>query len=367
MEQDDFKENAFRFGRQEGWQVAVVIPARNEQKRIEQCLLALAVSFARAGVPGGVILVVNNSDDATAGLARQWCASRPDMPAVLIDYHCSAPLAGVGLARRKGLDAALSLVCDNGVMMTSDADALVEPDWIAMNLAELERADLICGTVLPCEDELARLPDSFARHGAAEGAYMQAVIRLIDRLDPQPHNPKPAHRNAAGASLAFRAPLYADIGGMPDLPHREDRVFVENAEARDWRISFAETPVVRASCRLTGRTGGGMAAALRARIEENDPLCDELLEPARTAILRYGMKGQLRKAWPDRQKMADLLKEVALPERLDQIRHFGTFWRQVEDLMPGLALVRLRQQQLPAEQKILDDWLSEHTVCMEIA
>ncbi|RWR13311.1 glycosyltransferase family 2 protein [Sinirhodobacter populi] len=350
------RHQAERFGNQSGWRVAVVIPARNEQDRIRGCLDALAASLARARCPGGIVLVVNNTEDGTTAMARDWWGAHPDSPGILLDCTSPEDQAGVGWARRQGLDAASAQLPQDGILMTSDADARVDPGWVAANLAELTQADLICGTVRPMEAELSRLPDAFGRHGPREGAYMQAIVRLISTLDPQPHDPAPAHRNAAGASLAFSALLHADVGGMPCLPIREDRVFVGNAEARDWRIRYAGAPVVLASCRLTGRTGGGMAAALRARIEEDDPLCDELLEPARTALLRYGLKGQLRRSWPDGALVGVLAPH--LPSGHDRGGHFGAFWRLVENALPGLRPVRLRQSDLPAQQKILNDWFA---------
>ncbi|MBO9456193.1 hypothetical protein J7376_13360 [Paracoccus sp. R12_1] len=46
--------------------------------------------------------------------------------------------------------------------MTTDADSRIFPDWVEANLDELNRADLICGTVLPDPAEFARLPPVIA-------------------------------------------------------------------------------------------------------------------------------------------------------------------------------------------------------------
>ncbi|UFM65956.1 glycosyltransferase family 2 protein [Paracoccus sp. MA] len=360
MSADTVPGSIERFGPQEGWRYAAVIPARNEAARIADCLSALAQSMSGARGRGAIVVVVNNTGDATRQLARQWWAARPHVSGLLLDCHIPARLACVGRARGLGLDLAAGMLAPDGVLMTSDADARVHPDWVAANLRELGRADLICGTVQPDAAELAGLPDAFMRHGAAEGRYMQALLKLIARLDPVPHEGT-AHRNAAGASLAFRLPLYTDIGGMPCLPQHEDRVFAANAEARDWRIRYAQTPVVHASCRLTGRTGGGMAAALRARITDDDPPCDEFLEPAGSAILRYGLRGRLRQAWPDPERIARLLPGDG-PFDADLPPWFGTFWRQVEAATPALSRRRLRQSDLAAEQKRLDHWFAADTL-----
>lgn len=350
-----------QFGPSEVWNYAIVIPARNEQRRINSCLTALAESQAGSPLTGGIVIVVNNSTDRTADAVRQWFAQQAGKMGTLIEYEGAPERASVGLARKTGMDFALSKLAPSGVILTSDADARVDPGWLASNLVELQGADLICGTVQPEAAELSALPQSFMRHGHDEGIFMQAIVSLIARLDPQPHDPSPTHRNAAGASMAFHRRLYTDVGGMPCLAVSEDREFAATAEVRDWRVRYASQPVVFASCRLTGRTGAGMAAALRARIEEADPLADELLEPAQTAILRYGLRGRLRRLWPDRNALECHLREhgIELPTRTDS--HFGMLWQSIEAHHPALARVRLRQSQLSTEIKKLEQQLATMT------
>lgn len=352
------RRRLLRFGVQSGWEAAIVIPARNEAARIEGCLDALATSLARTARPGGVVLVVNNSDDATAARAAQWWRGRPDIPGMLIDCAIPAHRACVGRARGIGLHAAMPLLATSGALMTSDADCRAAPGWVADNLAALERADLVCGTVVPDPSEIEALRPALARHGAGEGLYMQESIRLASYLDPLPHDPDPRHRNAAGASLAFRPALYRDIGGMPALRIGEDRAFVAQAEARDWRVRYADAPVVTASCRLTGRTGGGMAAALRARRDEPDPLCDEWLEPAATAILRAGLRGALRAAWPDPARLIAAFNGWDISPVPPDGDRFGVWWRAIESAEPRLARRRLRQSDLPNELQHMLDYLS---------
>src|ERR1700749_3351908 len=76
----------------------VCIPARNEADRIGRCLAALAVQRDRNGapvVPGsfGVLLLVNNSADATALVARSM--------ALLVPY----PLEGLEITLESGATA----------------------------------------------------------------------------------------------------------------------------------------------------------------------------------------------------------------------------------------------------------------------
>src|ERR1700744_3561031 len=62
--------------------VIVAIPARNEAERINRCLAALAVQRDRYGAPipadsFGVLLLVNNSIDETASVARRTLSALP--------------------------------------------------------------------------------------------------------------------------------------------------------------------------------------------------------------------------------------------------------------------------------------------------
>lgn len=351
---------ATSFGKLHGWDVAIVVPAKDEESRIAACLDASAASLQLAGVAGGLILVVNDSIDATAAVARRRFGGL-GLDGAVID--CRLPLgeAGVGRARALGLEPALKAVRPGGALMTTDADSRVRPEWVAANLDELRRADLICGAVLPASDEALRLPPGIWRHGPTEGAYMQASVAAAALLDPVDHDPATTHRNPAGASLAFQPALYRAVGGMPLLSTREDRAFVARAEAQDWRVRYSESAVVETSCRLTGRSEGGMAGALRARRDEPDPYCDEWLEPARATLLRNGLRGALRRAWPDGDRIAAQL-DTWLGPRAGAAPpctgHFGAFWLRIEAGHPALARRRLRQsdavRELPRLQTALD-------------
>ena len=98
----------YRFGAQAGWHFAIIIPARNEQGRIMACLSALALSISRCHLPGGLVLVVNNSTDRTAEIAQAWMGRHPAISASILDCQAPQGLAGVGWARRRGMDFAAS-------------------------------------------------------------------------------------------------------------------------------------------------------------------------------------------------------------------------------------------------------------------
>lgn len=358
------RRTELRLGCMAGWDAAIVIPAKNEEARLPACLKAAEVAARMASDRTvGIVVVVNNTTDASALRAFGWAAAQFFVPFVLIDCDFSAAQAGVGAARRLGLDTACRHLAAHGALLTTDADTLVRDDWVIRNLAELRGADLICGTVLMHPDEARALPPSIAAHGDAEQDYLAASIRLVARLDPQPHDPDPPHHNAAGASMAVSRQVYMAVGGLPAVPLCEDRAFAERVEVHDFRIRFSDTAIVETSARMTGRTDGGLAGALRARLREPDALVDEWLERAETLALRHGLRGRLRAKWPDADALHDVLSAFFGQADADRImprppgRHFGAFFACVERNALRLARHRLRQsdcrRDLPKLQALL--------------
>lgn len=281
--------NAMRrdFGSRQPWRVAITIPARDEGTRIEACLTAAARSL---GNRGGIVVAENGSADDTHDRAAAWFR-KSGVPGILLQVP---DCPGVSMARRAAIAACLDRLAPSAAIMTTDADSRVFPDWVAANLRELAKADLICGTILPEPGEFIRLPPAVAECGRVESAYTALTIAARKILDPLQHDPDPAHLSEPGASLAFRMALYDDVDGIPALATAEDRAFACRAAARGWRVRHSGLARVHTSCRLDGRAPGGMAGTLSARLTDNDPFVDEALEPAKETIDRATTLGRLR-------------------------------------------------------------------------
>ena len=226
------------------WDAAIVIPAKDEQKRLHACLdsARTAIRMARA-MTVGIVLIVNDTRDATAERGTAWAVDQGVVPFVLIDCAFAPTEAGAGAARRVGLDAACEHLAAHGALLTTDADTLMRDDWVIRNLAELRGAELICGTVLRRADEARALPAAIGAHGCIEADYATASIELVARLDPRPLDPPPAHHKAAGASLAVSRRVYEAVDGMPARPISEDRAFAERVEAHDFRVRYSSAVI----------------------------------------------------------------------------------------------------------------------------
>jgi glycosyltransferase involved in cell wall biosynthesis len=113
-----------------GADVSVVIPARNEEARLPECLARLR----EQSLPGFEIIVVDSaSADRTSAVAHALGVRvvRLEQP-------------GVGLARQAGFDAA-----SRRIIVSTDADALPSRDWIERLVEPFRDSATVCsfGTI----------------------------------------------------------------------------------------------------------------------------------------------------------------------------------------------------------------------------
>lgn len=330
----------------------VGIPVCNEGERIVACVEALAASFSRTPRVG-VVLLVNNSQDGSAETAFLALAER-GMTGIVIDATLPPAMACAGWARRLALDVAARWAASDAVLMTTDADGRVAPDWAEANLALLEEgAHLVCGRIAPDPAEAALLPDSIAESDAIESTYTTLSIELDALHDPRPHDPWPHHGLASGASLAIRARDYRAVGRMPPLPCSEDRAFKALVERHDLCVRHSNAPLVTVSCRLDGRARGGMADAISARIADPDSLADQRLLPAAITARRATVRRALRAAWEGESGIRDILDQLGVSTAEDgcgrRAATFGALWERVEAEAPSLDAARMRPSDLTHE------------------
>jgi len=255
--------------------IAVIIPARDEEDRIAACLTALAGQYTARVT---VIVVLNNTTDRTGDIARN-IAGRHDLDLIVLD-HILAEDQGVGTARRIGCNHALQGLPHLRYLLTTDADCIVAPDWIARNLTHLQTVDAVCGKVDLITGE-ADILDGMDRHFATlEGTYRKLVQDIYARHAPGCGDIAGTHGEAAGASLAFSRLAYLAVGGFDPVICGEDRRIVRAFRGSGHSVRHASDVTVQASCRLMGRAAGGMSDALKARIGGTDYKIDDCLPPA---------------------------------------------------------------------------------------
>jgi hypothetical protein len=324
----------------------VAIPVRDEADRIGACLKALN---AQTRPPDGVVLLLNNSTDRTETIVRGM-GPHLRFPLDVASLDLPPAQASAGHARRLAMQRAADLAGDNGILLTTDADAVVPPDWVVRNLLALDKqADIVCGQAVidPMEAEL--IPAHLHEDDARECRLIALLDMLAWMLDPEPHDPLPRHTEASGASLAVRVDAFRGIGGIPDIRSGEDRAFVRALWMTDARVRHDPTIQVVVSGRIVGRAEGGMADAIRRRMVQQDEFSDEQVEPGADAFRRYALRARARRVWsgvPDASLAADL---GVLSKWLSGCTAFGLMWAGLEARSPVLQRCRVRFADLPRE------------------
>lgn len=257
-----------------GCRVCVTIPVRNEEQRLAACLEGFASQVDVSGRPltpacFEILLLLNNCTDRSAEVAARWARAHPDIALHTIERDLPQGQAHAGTARRLLMDTAWQRLGGEqatGVcaILTTDADSVVAPDWIAQNLAALHAgAEAVGGAITIRREDLEALPEHVRRCYEADRCYAACIAELEDLLDPQPGDPCPRHLDHFGSSLACTTRAYGRVGGLPAVPALEDEAFVDSLRQAD--IPLRHEPAVRiaTSARLDGRTGMGFAGQLR--------------------------------------------------------------------------------------------------------
>ena len=223
----------------------VVVPARDEEHTIAECLQALAAQTVPAGAFETVV-VADACTDRTESVAR---AAARELGLTLTVLP--GPGAGSGPARRVGMDAAadrlVSLGLGRGLIATTDADSVPWPDWLARQLIHLENgADVIAGLIELSDEDAVDLPAAVLNR-----RRLDAERRMIEVIAA---DPQAGHHHFAGASLGVTAEVYRRVGGLDPAPALEDEAFANLLRARGIPILRAADVRVRTAAR-TDRPG----------------------------------------------------------------------------------------------------------------
>ncbi len=243
------------------------------------------------------------------------------------------------------------LVRRDGVLLTTDADAVVAPDWIERNCQAITAgADVVCGRVALDPLEVGLIPARLHADDALEGRLIELLDRIADRLDPDLADPFPRHTEAAGASLAVTTAAFRRVGGIPAVRSGEDRAFVSSLARMDARIRHDPSVLVSVSGRTVGRAPGGMADTIRRRIQRQDEFTDDRVEPAIDAYRRYDFRRRVRQAWRKQLLPPELAIDLGIsPHVLARTivePYFGNAWAYIEAASPFLTRRRVRFSEL---------------------
>lgn len=223
-------------------EIAVVIPARNEEQLIGACLDSVMAARRAVGIPVLTVVVADGCTDATADIARGYDGVQ------VVELEPS----NVGTARAMGVQSALALTqaLPASIWITNtDADSIVPPNWLSQQLMLAESGfDVVVGTVRPSFPDLT-----------------EEQVRAWSAT----HVPGRPNGHVHGANLGMRASAYLAAGGYSPVGEHEDVDLVNRIEG--YTMVATDSCEVVTSGRSVGRTPGGYARYLReellARIE----------------------------------------------------------------------------------------------------
>jgi hypothetical protein len=286
-----------------------------------------------------VLLLVNNSTDATAQAARSMALQVP-YPLQVLEITLESGATAGGARRRAMEEAAARLRARerNGVLLTTDADSAVSPSWCAENMRHLEEgADCVAGYIDAEAPEIVSLGAAFLQRGRLEDMYLRLVAEIYALCDPRPHDPWPNHRVSSGASIAVTVAAYDAVGGMPDRALGEDGAFTAILDEKGFRVRHPLDVSVLTSCRLIGRAAGGAADTMRHRRDVPDAPCDDELEPALATLRRAVMRGLLRQASGERKLGLAMERLHDKDWKLNwEASTFTDAWKEMEGRHPKL-------------------------------
>ena len=260
-------------GQQEGCPgidtVLVVVPARNEQRRIVACLSHLGDSIKlleglRPEISVRVHVVLDGCSDDTAALIERGFGGESWLSTHGVEF------SNVGRARGFGVRRALEISGDDPartLIASTDADSRVPRHWLPGMVRFMDGgADAVLGTIGPDPDGLSP-------------ALYQAWLATYDNRDE--------HGHVHGANLGIRASWYLSVGGFDALESGEDVHLVERLASAGAKIARRASLCVMTSSRLLGRAPRGFADFLR-RLDTALPDGSGAREPKPQIAQEYG-------------------------------------------------------------------------------
>ncbi len=223
-------------------EIAVVVPALDEEQFLGDCLGSLAAQRERdrpfAPDRFAVVIVDNGSVDGTAHVARRFAAAHPTMRIDVV----AEPRPGVAIARRTGFDWAAERLRSGRVFVAStDADTRVPSRWLEgiLDTAAREPTARYFGGSFTYDAPFLRLLDRFA-HTASVWRRLNRVVAPLQGVE------------TVGSNFAVERDAYRALAPMPLFTVGEDLAFGELCVARGFRGAWLPHAVITSERRAIG-------------------------------------------------------------------------------------------------------------------
>ena len=198
--------------------VSIIVPAYNEEKIISECLNSLLA--IDCSVNKYEIIVVNDgSTDRTAEIVKDFADKYPNIILLSKENGGKASAQNLGLKHANGR-----------FILITDADAVVEKDWISNMLKDLEEFDVILGSCY------AKDTDSWLEK-IQNADYL--ISYKFSGLKGRP---------AIGVNNGFKKEVVDKIGNFNESKTSITGDFVKRAEEAGLKIFFDPQIVVFTKC-----------------------------------------------------------------------------------------------------------------------
>ena len=255
--------------------VGVVIPARDEQDRVVECLRSVRRSLHALppSVDTAVTIVLDRCTDRTPELVLAELAGWPGATAVRVaavggtragsarEPEPAHIVAGSGVGAVRDLGVRLTMRRLRGYrprqvwLLHTDADSQVPADWATAHLrCAAAGACGVAGTV--------DLRSTARLSAAALDRYQRIVDAGLTGAE---------HSHVYGANLGVRADAYLAVGGFPPDDPGEDHGLWSRLRAAGYPLAAPAAIQVTTSARTHGRAHGGLADLLRTLQDTTDP------------------------------------------------------------------------------------------------
>jgi cellulose synthase/poly-beta-1,6-N-acetylglucosamine synthase-like glycosyltransferase len=209
--------------------VTVLVPARDEEKNISQCLTSLwNQTYPKEWYK--VIIIDDQSTDNTATVVEQCIRDKPNFQLLRHPRHELHPTF-----KKQALKFALKNV-HSEIIMTIDADSTAQPGWIEGMVGQYEpETGLVAGLVT-----FSRKYEKTIFHKIQTLEFAGIVFCGVGAVG----NNVPLICN--GSNLSYRLKTFQDAGGYDGtdfLPSGDDDLFLQNVHKRTpWKIKYSLFP-----------------------------------------------------------------------------------------------------------------------------
>jgi glycosyltransferase involved in cell wall biosynthesis len=229
------------------WEVAVLIPARNEEALLGRCLESVirAIDALPVTMRASIVLVSDSSTDRTAEIGYSLIAAHGSVLQTRAGTVGTARALAASYAIEKKT-APLSRLW----LANTDADCVVPPCWLSDQIHfAASGIEAVAGIISV---------DSFEEHGPEVPARFRMSYSIhADGTRPHIH----------AANLGVRADRYVDVGGWANLKTGEDHDLWGRLKRTGVRLLSSAQLQVVTSGRRAGRAPNGFAGALAAHNE----------------------------------------------------------------------------------------------------